>query len=209
LYDERRVTDGFMMEFLSAHTSVLSQPSFDSPHYRGINPYTLGFAMFRDLRRICEAPTGEDREWFADIAGAPWLDVLDHAMRDFKDESFILQFLSPKVMRDQRLFGIVDDDTEEAYEVSAIHDPSGYRRVRELLASQYNLGDREPNIQIVKADVRGDRSLTLRHSQHLRRPLDDTADEVMRHLHRLWGFPVRLESMNGAEIANTRKCPAA
>jgi len=209
LYDEGLVNDGFMMEFLSSHTSVLSQPSFDSPHYRGINPYALGFAMFRDLRRVCEAPTREDREWFPDIAGAPWLEVLDHAMRDFKDESFILQFLSPKVMRDLRLFGIVDDDTDEAYEVSAIHDTSGYRRVRELLASQYNLGDREPNIQIVKADVRGDRSLTLRHSQHQRRPLHDSADEVMRHLHRLWGFPVRLESVDGSEVARLRSCPSA
>jgi len=207
LYDEGLVTDGFMMEFLSSHTSVLQQPAFDSPHYRGINPYALGFAMFRDLRRICEAPTREDREWFPDIAGAPWLDVLDHAMRNFKDESFILQFLSPRVMRELRLFGIVDDDADDAYQVAAIHDPSGYRRVRELLASQYNLGDREPNIQIVKADVRGDRSLTLRHSQHQRRPLHDSAEEVMRHLYRLWGFPVRLESVDGAEVAQARSCP--
>jgi spore cortex formation protein SpoVR/YcgB (stage V sporulation) len=33
--------------------------------------------------------------------------------------------------------------------------------VRELLASQYNLSEREPNIQIVAADIRGDRSLTF------------------------------------------------
>jgi spore cortex formation protein SpoVR/YcgB (stage V sporulation) len=208
LYDEGLVTDGFMMEFLGSHSSVLAQPAFDSPHYRGINPYALGFAMFRDLRRICDEPTAEDREWFPDIAGAPWRDVLSHAMRDFKDESFVLQFLSPKVMRDMHLFAIVDDDRESAYEVTAIHDTSGYRRVRELLASQYNLGDREPNIQIVKADVRGDRSLTLRHAQHQRRPLDEaSSDAVMRHLHRLWGFPVRLESLVGSDVTSTRSCP--
>jgi spore cortex formation protein SpoVR/YcgB (stage V sporulation) len=29
--------------------------------YNGINPYALGFAMWRDIRRICEQPTDEDR----------------------------------------------------------------------------------------------------------------------------------------------------
>jgi spore cortex formation protein SpoVR/YcgB (stage V sporulation) len=208
LYDEGKVDDGFMMEFLIAHTGVLAQPAYDSKFYGGINPYSLGFAMFSDLRRICEAPTAEDREWFPDIAGAPWREVLNHAMRDFKDESFILQFLSPKVMRDQRLFGVIDDDSEDTYEIAAIHDAQGYRRVRELLASQYNLGDREPNIQVVNVDVRGDRSLTLAHEQHARRPLHgESSEEVLKHLYRLWGFPVRLESLSGGEAVEIRTCP--
>ena len=208
LYDEGKVTDGFMMEFLSSHTSVIYQPSFDSPYYRGINPYALGFAMYTDIRRICEEPTDEDRVWFPDFAGAPWLEVLDHAMRDFKDESFVLQFLSPKVMRDMRLFGVVDDDEQSELEISAIHDSSGYRRVRELLASQYNLSDREPNIQIVAADVRGDRSLTLRHTQHQRRTLDAGTNEVLKHVHRLWGFPVHLETFSNDQVIAKTTCPA-
>jgi hypothetical protein len=56
LYDEGLVTDGFMMEFLTSHTSVVFQPGFDSPYYSGINPYALGFAMYRDIRRMCENP---------------------------------------------------------------------------------------------------------------------------------------------------------
>jgi len=208
LYDEGKVTDGFMMEFLTSHTSVIYQPSFDSPYYRGINPYALGFAMYSDIRRVCEEPTDEDREWFPDFAGKPWLEVLDHAMRNFKDESFILQFLSPKVMRDLRLFGVVDDDEQSELEITAIHDSSGYRRVRELLASQYNLSDRDPNIQIVAADVRGDRSLTLRHTQHQRRTLDAGTNEVLKHVHRLWGFPVHLETFANDQVIAKTTCPA-
>ncbi|ESH08738.1 SpoVR family protein, partial [Salmonella enterica subsp. enterica serovar Gaminara str. ATCC BAA-711] len=68
----------------------------------GINPYALGFAMFQDIKRICQSPTDEDKYWFPDIAGSDWLETLHFAMRDFKDESFISQFLSPKVMRDFR-----------------------------------------------------------------------------------------------------------
>jgi spore cortex formation protein SpoVR/YcgB (stage V sporulation) len=196
LYDRGQVNDAFMMEFLASHSAVLYQPGFDHPGYSGMNPYTLGFAIYSDLRRICEQPTAEDRDWFPDLAGTPWLPALHAAMRDFKDESFILQFLSPKVMRDLRLFGIVDDDQAAHIEVSAIHDTDGYRQVRSLLASQYNLGDREPNIQVVNVDVRGDRSLTLRHSSHARQPLAEDTDAVLKHVHRLWGFPVHLEQID-------------
>jgi spore cortex formation protein SpoVR/YcgB (stage V sporulation) len=172
------------------------QPPFDVPYYGGINPYALGFAMMRDIRRICEEPTDEDQYWFPDIAGQDWLKVLDFAMRNFKDESFIAQFLSPRLMREFHLFSVRDDDREDSLEVTAIHEESGYRALREALADQYNLGSREPNIQIFNVDRRGDRSLTLRHFRYNRRPLADSSDEMLRHLRRLWGFDVRLESVN-------------
>jgi len=207
LYDEGLVTDGFMMEFLQSHTSVVYQPPFDSPYYSGINPYALGFAMYRDIRRICENPTEEDKRWFPDIAGSDWLSTLKFAMQSFKDESFILQFLSPKVIRDLKLFSIVDDDQKDELLVSAIHDDNGYRTVRELLAAQYNLGNREPNVQIWNVDRRGDRSLTLRHQQHDRKPLSDSTEDVLKHLHRLWGFDIHLESMQGERIANSYHMP--
>jgi spore cortex formation protein SpoVR/YcgB (stage V sporulation) len=196
LYDEGLVGDGFIMEFLQSHTNVVFQPPFDAPYYSGINPYALGFAMMRDIRRICEEPTDEDHYWFPDIAGGDWLKVLDFAMRNFKDESFIAQFLSPRLMRELHLFAIRDDDREEAIEVTAIHDETGYRQLRRALAEQYNLGSREPNIQVYNVDRRGDRSLTLRHFRHNRRPLGDSSEEMLRHVRRLWGFRVRLESVD-------------
>ncbi|THF62738.1 SpoVR family protein [Pseudothauera rhizosphaerae] len=196
LYDEGLLADSFMLEFLQSHTNVVYQPPYNSRWYGGINPYALGFAMWQDIRRICEEPTDEDRQWFPDIAGGNWLEVFDFAMRNFKDESFIAQYLSPKVMRDLRLFAVLDDEREDTLEISAIHDEGGYRRVRAMLSEQYNLGSREPNIQVWNVDLRGDRSLTLRHQQYQRRPLGDTTDEVMKHIARLWGFTVRLESVD-------------
>ena len=52
--------------------------------------------MFVDIRRICESPTEEDKHWFPDIAGSDWLTTVHFAMKNFKDESFISQYLSPK-----------------------------------------------------------------------------------------------------------------
>jgi stage V sporulation protein R len=196
MYDDGFLTDGVMIEWLKSHTNVVYQPRVGERGYSGLNPYALGFAMYTDIQRICEKPTAEDREWFPDIAGKPWLQTLDHAMRNFKDESFVGQYLSPKLMRELRLFAITDDENDDELEVSAIHDDTGYRRVREALSRQYDLGSREPNIQVWNVNVRGDRALTLRHTQHNSRPLDDSAHEVLKHVCRLWGFPVHLESVD-------------
>lgn len=209
LFDEGLVTDGFMMEFLHSHTSVVHQPSFDSPYFSGINPYTLGYHMMQDIKRICESPTAEDRDWFPGWAGSPWQAVLDNAMRNYKDESFIQQFLSPRLIRELKLFSIFDDSDKPTLKVNAIHDEGGYKKIREDLAAQYNLGNREPNIQVYNVDVRGNRSLTLRHFMHNNRPLGDETDEVMKHIHRLWGFDVHLESVTpDNSVIETFHCPA-
>ncbi len=207
LYDQGLVSDGFMMEFLHSHSSVIYQPPFDSPHFNGINPYTLGYNMMQDIRRICEHPTAEDYQWFPDIAGSDWQRTLDDAMRNYKDESFIQQFLSPKLMRDLHLFSIVDDEKSKHLRVSAIHNQSGYQEIRRNLAEQYNLGSREPNIQVWDVNVSGDRSLTLRHFQHNGRPLGDSTSEMLKHLHRLWQFDIHLESVSNDAVIKTEHCP--
>ena len=209
LHDERLVDDGFMLEFLKNHTNVVAQPAFDSPAYGGLNPYALGFAMFSDLKRICETPEPEDREWFPDIAGGDWNKVLDFAMRNFKDESFIAQYLSPRLMREFHLFALADHTNEDAIVVDSIHDERGYRRVRKLLAQQHAQEARVPDVQVVRFDRDGDRSLTLRHQRRRGRPLTEAASEVVKHMRRLWGFAVRLETWeNDIRFGDVVECPA-
>ena len=207
LYDEGLVTDGFMIEFLQSHTNVVYQPPFDSKYYSGINPYALGFAMMSDIRRICENPTPEDKHWFPEMAGSDWNKTLHFAMQNFKDESFISQYLSPKVIRDLKLFSILDDYREREIAVTSIHDEQGYQYIRQALSEQYNLGSNEPNIQVYHVDRKGDRSLTLRHTQYHRLPLAKSADEVLKHVARLWGFDVRLETLSeDGSVLTTFEC---
>lgn len=198
LFEKGLVDDGFMVEFLHLHTNVVCQRGFDEPGYGGINPYALGFAMMQDIKRICEHPDEEDLHWLPDIAGGDWMKVLDFAMRNYKDESFITQFLSPRLIREFRLFAIGDHEDNPYYEVDSIHNDQGYRRVRHLLAAQYNRDHLLPDIQVVRYDRDGDRSLTVRHRQHRNRPLNEDSSKVMLHLARLWRFPVRLETINHA-----------
>ncbi len=199
LYNRGQISEGAIMEFLHSHSSVVFQPEFDDPRYSGINPYALGFAMMEDIKRICEDPSGEDREWFPDIAGVcqkggDWRDVLKDAWANYRDESFILQYLSPTVMRHFRMFAIGDDSDQSHVEIEAIHDDRGFRKVRRALADMYDLGMHEPNIQVVGADLGGDRTLQLRHTVHKGRKLNEkTAAAVLTHIETLWGYDVTME----------------
>jgi len=195
LYDKGLINEGSVMEFLHSHSSVVFQPEFDDKRYYGVNPYALGFAMMADIKRISTAPTDEDRDWFPEIAGnGDWREVLKQAWANYRDESFILQYLSPKVMRDFRMFALHDETEESHIKIEAIHDERGFRRVRERLAFMYDLGAHEPNIQVVSADLDGDRMITLAHTPHDGRMLDPkTKEDVLWHVHRLWGHKVRLD----------------
>jgi len=197
MYNEGLVDDGFMLEFFEHHTNVVRQMPFDSKYYSGINPYTLGFNIFMDIKRMCENPTEEDKEWFPDIVGKDWIEMTKFAMENFKDDSFIQQFLSPKVIRDMKLFSLEDDDRESSYEITAIHNKAGYKKVRETLANQYNIVELIPNIQVYSVDVSGSRTLSLRHYMHNERPLNHKeAMETLKHVMRLWGFNIMIESVD-------------
>jgi stage V sporulation protein R len=197
LYDKGLLTEGAIFEFLHSHTSVVFQPAFDDPRYSGINPYALGFAMMSDIKRICEEPTEEDLAWFPTFAGAgDWRAVLKDAWANYRDESFVEQFLSPKVMREFRLFALADNADAGSYKVSVIHDESGYRRLRSTLARQYDVGIADPNIQVTGANLRTDRKLFLEHRMHRGVPLNAALrDQVVPHIERLWGYPVLLEEV--------------
>jgi len=195
LYDRGQIGEGSILEFLHSHSSVVMQPGFDDSRYSGINPYALGFAMMSDIKRMSEEPTPEDREWFPDVAGkGDWRDVLKHAWANYRDESFIQQFLSPKVMRDLKLFAVRDKTEDPIYTVAAIHNEPGYRKLRTSLARLYDLATHQPDIQVVGANLAGDRTLTLRHTRHRDIPLaQNTKEAVLKHIRRLWGYSVVLE----------------
>ena len=194
LYDKGLVNDGFMIEFLLSHTNVVGQRAFDQSGYAGINPYALGFSMMQDLRRICDKPEPEDRRWFPDLAGADWLRVLDFAMRNFKDESFIAQYLSPRLIREFHLFAVADYEGKAELEIDSIHDDAGYERVRRLLSQQHQRDAQVPDIHVARYDREGDRSLVLQYRKQRGRPLaGDQAKEVLKHVARLWGCRVLLE----------------
>ena len=205
MFDEGYLSDGFMQEFYHNHSNVIFQPGFDSKFYSGLNPYTLGFNIFQDLKRMSLNPTKEDLEWFPKIAGkGNWAENFRYIVENFKDETFVLQYLSPKVIRDMKLFEIDDKMENNYYEVSSIHNENGYRKVRESLSQSYNRSRYVPDIQVYDVDIFGDRTLTLEYTSINNKGLDySDIKKVLPHVEYLWGFPVRITE-GGKELASTK-----
>ena len=159
------------------------------------NRDALGFAMMQDIQRICVAPSDEDREWFPEIAGREdWRGVLRDVWANYRDESFVRQFLSPNLIRKFRLFAVSNKASDFSVRIEAIHDGEGYRRVRSALADSYDVSANEPDIQVVDVDLLGERSLVLRHTlRNGVRLAEVDREATLRHVRRLWGHAVRLE----------------
>jgi len=212
LHERGLINDGAFLYAMHSHTNVIFQPEYDDRRYNGINPYALGFAMMQDIKRICIDPTAEDREWFPVIAGngEPWGTLRD-AWAHYRDESFVLQFLSPKLMRQFRLFKVLDEAAQDALVVAAIHDERGYREIRSALARHYDLARQEPDIQIVNVDLAGDRRLLLRHAVHDGVLLEEAScNAVLEHLSTLWHYGIVLEEAEAAtdKVLKTHEVPA-
>ncbi len=207
LHEQGRLSDGHYLEFLHSHTNVVFQPDFDDRRYGGINPYALGYAMMQDIARIATAPDEEDRDWFPDIAGRGDPEaVLRDALANHRDESFIAQYLSPRLMRQLRLFHLADDDAEDEIAVASIHDERGYRRLRRALARQYDIGRQDPDIQVEDVDLAGDRRLVVHHRVLDRQLLEaEDARRVLQHLADLWGYGVLLREVDATTGAVLRE----
>ena len=184
---------GTVFEMLKSHAGVTYQQMFRETGRlsNSFNPYHLGWKMCEDIRRICENPTDEDRRWFKYWAGEKdWTAVLRDAWANYRDDSFIQQFLSPQLMRDLRMFTLRDGDGELV--VDNIHrEYDSYEKVRDALSKAHNYDTLHPDIQIMACDMEGDRTLVLHHTQHNGVDLHK-ADEAMTmgYLRKLWGYNV-------------------
>lgn len=198
LHETGRIGDGSFLEFLQSHTNAIRQPTAHDPSYGGVNPYALGFEMMVDIARMARDPTEEDRLWFPEIAGSgDEMAVLRDIWANFRDDSFVSQFLSPHLIRKWRLFHIVDETDAPRLRVEKIHDERGYQDLRRSLASDYEIGRHTPDIQVVDVDLAGSRRLVLQH-RVLGGKILDVVDAalVLRHLASLWGYDVVLEEVD-------------
>lgn len=207
LYNQGKVDDGAMLEFFQLHSAVLYQPPYNSKYYSGFNPYALGFAILKDVQRMCETPDKEDEEWFPSVVGQDWRGVIRDIVANYRDESAVLQFLGPKVIRDWRLFSLHDEEEYPNYVVSSIHNNQGYKKIRKALSQQYVTAAMIPDIQVTEADVTESRKLTMTHYSFNGRRLDkNTAEQVLTHVQKLWGYDVEIHTLHNDKTLDTYTC---
>ena len=124
--------------------------------------------------------------------------VLREIWANYRDDSFIAQFLSPHLMRKWRLFHIVDEDgCAEAGGRVRSTTSAAITICRRSLAREYEVGRQTPDIQVVDVDLAGSRRLVLHHHVFAGKLLDVVdAALVLRHLAALWGYEVVLEEVD-------------
>lgn len=213
LHEKGLIDGGTMLDFYSIHGNVLRQPQ-----YSRFNPYYLGFCIFMDIKRLCEGGeyqrgewipiTDEDREYFPNLIGKEWQEQVNYAMMNFSDETFIQQYLSPKVARDLQMFSInLDVAIRNYYTVIDIADQQSFYNIRNKLAASYAVDSYFPDIQITAVDKTGSRRLFLTHQVKKHQPLNlPDAQLVVEHLANLWGYSVELttiEDLDGDQSLTT------
>ncbi len=163
-----------------------------------MNPYFLGLSILRDIVRICKEPTEEDKEWFPQFAGEPdWLPMVKHAVFSSSDETFIQQFLSPKIMRDMKMLALESRPENDYYEITAIHAGEGFRKLRDVLAADNRIWEKLPDITFHDYQEKTDRCLILRHHVRDGKLLDvPDAEMILEYMHHHWEHPVVLESVD-------------
>lgn len=192
LWEKGQISDGSMLEFIQSHAGVLTQRNYNDKHYSGFNVYALGFEMFQDIKRRCENPTDEDYEYFPDQAGKPWLETCLDAVANYRDESFVTQFLSPATIRKWKLFEVTNNESDGYVEVTGIQNKTSYNKIKSSLSKQYATSMKQANIQVARADLKGSRKMWLRYTPIDGRALNNTKKEVLKHVEFLWGYPVEL-----------------
>jgi stage V sporulation protein R len=206
---------------------IYNEEGFPEQDFVGasFNPYTLGLAILNDIVRICKNPTDEDREWFPHFAGNPdWLSVVKQAVYYSSDETYIEQYLSPKVMRDFKMFqlGLLDPDTLDSAErwladimdvdfaqITAVQNKEGFRKMRTQLARDYRTQEHFPDVRVHNYQHKTDRALVLRHFMLNEKYLDQKDTRlVLELMHSQWEHPVVIEAVNEeGEVEATYSSP--
>jgi len=154
----------FHLPFIKSHNQVIR------PHVGGINPYHLGFHMFKRIKE----KYGEQECLLA--------------REVHNDASFIRQYLDEETCVELNLFSYAKRGNSGIY-IEEVSDKDGWKKVRDDLAKQVG-GGGVPIIKVV--DVRWDGTLMLDHDHDGRDLLSDEAGHTVSHLKTLWGKPVFL-----------------
>jgi len=167
---------------------------------RQLNPYLLGFALFRDLKerwdRGRHGPAYEEleeerrrREW--DQGSGRGTDKLFEVRRTYMDWFFVEEFLRQELAEELGLYLYLEKDRDTHYE--DVVEETDWRAVKRLLVgSLMNSG--VPRVRVVDGNYRDSLQLYLVHEFEGLALQEDYCVRTLEHVHRLWRRPVLLES---------------
>jgi spore cortex formation protein SpoVR/YcgB (stage V sporulation) len=197
---------GDFIEFLHSHTGVTNQPGMEEAGYRGFNPYKMGFELFSEIKRICQNPTKEDELTHPQLIGKNWIEEVNYAAINFRDSSFIQQYLTPKLVRDFKLLKVNSRDENSYIEITGTHEDEDFKEIRKAVEGSYNYFGLIPYITIQGASLKGTRTLFVNVVEKYNRQVDvESLSRSLDMLKKLWPFPIcmKYRSFFGKEyVAN-------
>jgi len=197
--DDRFTTDDFMefqgMNARVLHPKIQMEKQQDGSvliHCTGINPYLAGSVIFTEVKRLCENPTGDERERWPHWAGVVGFDEKrNELIQAYDDAALLAEFLSPSVCEQAKLF--MRPRTPVEYRKLRVSQEECDAVRAELVKQKTTFG--VPVIEITDADYQGRGELLLEH-RHEGVGLDDEYTKgTLTHLLALWGRPVTVRTV--------------
>lgn len=180
------------VEFRRLHTAVVSVG-----HHFAINPYLVGYKVWRDIERRWEEGD-EEQTWYGDKfkrKGAEGVSKVLEVAADYRDADFIRTFLTEQLVKDLDLYKYRFKGDVQKQQGAWITEKAAWQEIRDGLADQLTSSG-VPAILVEDGDYHRHGELLLRHDfASDRNPLDiDYANRTLRHIYQIWGRPVYLQT---------------
>jgi stage V sporulation protein R len=169
--------------------------SVTQPHHLRVNPYNVGWAIFREIERLAVEPTDEERErWAWAGEGDPVARILD-VVESYDDAALVAEFVTPRVCELSKLYAWKHHEQDRRRLVISSREAEEVRKT--MLRGHVNGG--LPVIEIVDADAGGRGELMLEHRVEETGLDSEYAKGTLVHLARIWGKPVTVRTVNARE----------
>ena len=215
----------FDVEYAQKMSAVVTPGELD------MNPYHIGWHIWKDIYRRWETPSKYDRDNWGRRGGEGAQKLFE--VRDTEhDASFLANYLTDELIRELKLFRyqwVAESDAESLYRVTDVPDREGFEAIRQAAVMQA-AGNRFPMLRVMDANYYHDRTLMIEHVhdgrdlkivepeltlRDLRTILKEKrglrgeamvadAGEVLKHIWTIWKNPVVLRT-----IYDGRRCWSA
>jgi stage V sporulation protein R len=162
------IPDEYFLSFIRLHNQVVR------PHMGRINPYHLGFRMFKYI---------EENHGFAECL---------RVRETHNDETFIKTYLDEYLCKELNLFSYSFSKRDQYNKITEVSGEATWRTVRDDLIT--NVGLNSVPVVVVR-ELKKDGTLVLEH-EHDGRDLElSEANKVFEHINELWNGGVKFTTV--------------
>jgi stage V sporulation protein R len=185
ILDSLDLPESLHLEFIVRHNQVVR------PFNLGLNPYHVGFSVWKDIYRRHVVPPPEESESDHDLGERGGSDKLFEIRESDRDSSFLRRHLTEKLVRELNLFEYETKGEQKV--VQNVADQDGWHQVKETLLKNVGM-NAVPVIKVEDADFGHTHTLHLIHYHDSRDLQLEYAEKTLGYVSQLWQGEVVLET---------------